>query len=158
MLDTGDMKLIREVMGEVKTDFVREVTSLKGDMASRVSTLNTQMIAEFKIVSDRLGDHKRAIDAELSRLRIDLETEKINHVKAITRLETKPCSDVKLHVATEHGTQAQVQIQNGHGTWSRLRDVALIVTMLGVAYGVSKDLFVTQRDLVKSAPAVSGGR
>jgi len=155
MLDTGDMNLIREVMNEVKTDFIREVTSLKGDMAGRVSTMNTQMIAEFKIVSDRLGDHKRAVDAELSRLRIDLETAKIDHVKAITRLETKPCSDVRIHVASEH--KAPAQNQNGYGTWSRLRDVALIVTMLGVAYGVAKDMFVTQKDLAKSAPAVVSG-
>jgi hypothetical protein len=152
MLDTSDMKFIREVVNEVKTDFVREVTSIKGDMASRVGTLNTQMIAEFKIVSDRLGDHKRAIDAELSRLRIDLETEKINHVKAITRLETKPCSDVKLHVATEHGAQVKT---NGRG--ALLRDVALIITMLGVAYGVAKDTFVTRKDLAKTAPAIVSG-
>jgi hypothetical protein len=155
MLETSDMNFIREVMKEVKTDFVREVTSLKGDMASRVSTMNTQMIAEFKIVSDRLGDHKRAVDAELSRLRIDLETAKIDHVKAITRLETKPCSDVRIHVASEHKAQDK---QNGYGTWTRLRDVALIVTMLGVAYGVAKDMFVTQKDLAKSAPVVVGGK
>jgi hypothetical protein len=154
MLDTADMEFFRKVLGEVKGDFVREVTSLKGDMASRVSTMNTQMIAEFKIVSDRLGDHKRAVDAELSRLRIDLETAKIEHVKAITRLEVKPCSDLRIHVATEH----KAQNQNGYGTWTRLRDVALIVTMLGVAYGVSKDLFVTQKDLAKSPPAVTGGK
>ena len=153
MLDTSDMNFIREVVKEVKVDFVREVTSLKGDMAGRVSTLNTQILAEFKIVHDRLGDHKRVSDAELSRIRIDVEAEKIANARKLTELETKSCSDVRLHVTAEHANGKK----DRNGAWTLLRDVAMIVTMIGVVYGLMKDTFVTPRDLLPKNPIVVNG-
>jgi hypothetical protein len=154
-LEAADLSMLqshlRAAVTEVKGDFVREVMGIKGDMLGRFSTLNTQMLAEFKIVSDRLGNHKRDIDTEIARIRLVLETEQVRNAKSFATLETKPCSDVALHVATEH----QREKRTG---WSVLRDVAMIVTMLGVAYGLLKENFLTARDLIPKAPVVSVGK
>jgi hypothetical protein len=154
-LDASDLGMLqghlREAVKEVKTDFIREVMGIKGDMLGRVSTLNTQMLAEFKIVSERLGRHKESLDLEINRIRVDVETEKVQNAKAFATLETKPCSDVKLHVATEH----QREKRTG---WGVVRDVAMIVTMIGVAYGLLRENFLTARDLIPKAPVVSVGK
>ncbi len=160
-LDAADLNLldgrIKSTVREVKDDFIREITSIKGDMLGRVSTLSTQMIAEFKIVHDRLGEHKRSLDTELARLRIELETEKIATAKALTTLATKPCSDVRLHIANEHSPAVLETRRDRSGGWSLLRDIAMIVTMVGVVYGLLKDSFVTPRDLLPRNPIVVNG-
>jgi hypothetical protein len=136
-----------DIITEAKSDFGRIVTGYQEVIVSQIRTLGDVVVAECKILSERIGGHKEALDRAIGTIRNELGAFQLDMVEKVTILTTQQAD------AKSRKTLPSVENnKNGSVTMTVLRDVALLIAMIGTIYALLRDSFVTTRDLLVKNP------
>jgi hypothetical protein len=148
-MDEDARKFMTDEIGRIETRFDAGILKVE----NRLDTLRADFTEQNKALSEslhaRVSSHRTQLGMEITQARRDCATGQQDLQQRVTTIEAKPCADVLAHKANDHKNGVQ---KNG-GSWTLLRDLALIATAIGVAYSIAKDTFVTQKDMNAQRPA-----
>jgi hypothetical protein len=137
------------IIADTKEDFCRVVAGYQEVIIKQVHTLGNTMVAECSALSGRIGQHKESLDKAIEVIKTELGSFQLSTEHRIATLEARHNDLMKSQKAL---LAVMPPEKNGSVTMMVLRDVALLIAMIGTLYAILRDSFVTPRDLLVKNP------